>query len=115
MEKQLSAGGTLPAGYASNGKALALYRGNDARKTEEFLGVLRFTVDQHLVMHMRTGGPAGAAEESDLAMSRDPLADRDGLAVQMRVTGRDAVAMVDLDDLAVIVAIPGISHNAPGC
>src|SRR5438552_16099728 len=43
-EKQWSTGGTLPASYASNGKALALYRGNDARKTEEFLGVLWFTV-----------------------------------------------------------------------
>src|SRR5205823_14470407 len=104
----LSAG--MPAGHASNSRVLALYRGNDARKPEEFLGILRFAVNQHLVMHVRAGGPAGAAEKSDLAVPRDPLADRDGLAMKMRIAGGDAVAVIDFDDLAVIVAIPGIGH-----
>ncbi len=47
-------------------------------------------------------------------MSRDALADRYGLAVEMGVAAGDAVAVVDLDDLAVIVAVTGIGHDA-GC
>ena len=61
---------------------------------------------------MRAGSAAGAAEKADLAMPGDTLPDRHGLAVQMGVAGRDAVAVVDLDDLAVIVTISGIGHDA---
>ena len=32
--------------------------------------------------------------------------------MQMRVAGRDAVAVVDFDDLTIIVAIAGIGHDA---
>src|SRR5207302_4984687 len=91
---------------------LPLNGSHDAREPEEFFRVLRLAIDQHLVMHMRAGRAAGAAEEADLAMARDALPDRHGLAVQMGVAGRDAVAVVDLDDLAVVVAIPGIGHDA---
>src|SRR5437762_10748314 len=63
-------------------------------------------------MDMRAGSAAGAAEKADVASPADTLPDRHGLAVQMGVAGRDAVAVVDLDDLAVIVAIPGIGHDA---
>ena len=58
---------------------------DQAGETEEFLGILRFAVDHHLVVHMRTGGAAGAAEEADLAMRRDPLAARHGLSMEMSV------------------------------
>ena len=66
---------------------LPLRRRHETGEAEEFLGVLRFAVDQHLVMHMRAGGAAGAAEEADLAVRRDALPDRDGLAMEMRRNG----------------------------
>ena len=37
-------------------------------EAEEFRRVLRLAVDQHLVMHVRPGGAAGAAEKADLAV-----------------------------------------------
>ena len=45
-------------------------------------------------------------------MHRDPVADRYGLSVQMRIAGRNAIAVVDLDDLAVSAAVTGIGHHA---
>ena len=62
---------------------------------------------------MRPGGAAGAAEEADLGLRRDALADRYRGAVQMCIARGDAVAVVDLDDLAVIVAVAGEGHH-PG-
>src|SRR5579884_1116171 len=95
--------------------SLALRRNrDDVAEMEKLLGVLRLAVDQHLVMHVRAGGAAGAAEIADLGMRPDMLADRDGEAVEMGVAGRDAVAVIDLDDLAVIVAVAGIGHRAGG-
>src|SRR5438045_7776607 len=91
---------------------LPLNGGDDSGEPEEFLRVLRFAVDQHLIMDMRAGSAAGAAEKADLAMPGDTLPDRHGLTVQMGVAGRDAVAVIDLDDLAVIVTISGIGHDA---
>src|SRR5204863_5216057 len=66
----------------------------------------------HFVVHVRAGGAPGAAEEADLAVRRDALPDRHSLAMEMRIAGRDAIAVVDFDDLAVIVAITGIGHDA---
>src|SRR5437762_11665819 len=94
------------------GYVLPLNGGDDAGEAEEFLRVLRFAVDQHLIMDMRAGSAPGAAEKADLAMPGDTLSDRHSLAVQMGVAGRDAVAVVDLDDLAVIVTTSGIGHDA---
>src|ERR1700736_2952271 len=79
---------------------------------DEFLRVLRLAVDDELVMHVRAGAAAAGAEIADLLMRADPLADRDGKAVEMCVARSDAVAVVDLDDLAVIVAIGGKGHRA---
>src|SRR5438477_10178838 len=90
---------------------LALRGCDETGEAEELRRVLRLAVDQHLVMDMRTGRSAGAAEETDLGMPRHALPDRYGLAVKMGVAARDAVTVVDLDDLAVIVAIPGIGHG----
>src|SRR4051794_38412777 len=62
-------------------------------------------------MHVRSGGAAGAAEEADLAVPGDMLPDRDRETMQVGVAGGDAVTVVDLDDLAVIVAISGEGHD----
>src|SRR5215469_15499642 len=88
------------------------YRRHVAAEIEEFLRVLRLAVDDDLVMRMRTGRAAGRAEIADLLVQPDPLPDRHGERMQMRVARGDAVAVIDLDDLAVIVAIPGIGHDA---
>ena len=84
---------------------------DDASEPHEFLRVLRLAVDDDLVMHMRPGRAAGAAEKADLGLRRDMLPDRHGRAVQVPVAGREPVAVVDLDDLAVIVAIAGERHD----
>jgi hypothetical protein len=76
-------------------------------EVEEFLRVLRLAIDQHLVMHMRAGAAAGAAEEPDPLVRRHLLPDRDGGPMEMGIEGFDAVAVVDLHRLAVIAAIAG--------
>ena len=73
---------------------------------------MRLAIDQHLVMDMRAGSAAGAAEETDLGTAGDALPDRDDVSVQMAITRRNAIAVIDFDDLAVIVAIAGIGHHA---
>src|SRR3954453_20240200 len=62
-------------------------------------------------MYVRAGGAAGAAQKTDLGAASDALTDRNEISVEMPIAGGDAVAVVDLDDFAVIVAITGIGHG----
>src|SRR5271166_5862906 len=66
-------------------------------------------------MDMRAGTTAGGPEEADLRMRIDPLAHRDGVTVHMAVDGGNPIAMVDLDDLAVIAAISGKGDDPGPC
>src|SRR5690242_3372120 len=68
---------------------------------EEFLGIDRVVVHQHLVVQMRPGAAAGAAELAQPLVRAYPLAARHRDAMEMREARDDAVAMVDLDRPAV--------------
>ena len=86
---------------------------HETQKRKEFLRVLRFTVNENLIMNVRPGRASGAAEEPDLGMRRNALADRNGLPVQMGITAGQAVPVVYLDHLAIIVPVARISNYVP--
>src|SRR5262249_37132970 len=75
-------------------------------------GILWLVVDPHLIMHVRARTAAGASEKPDLFMFGDPLSDRHDIAVKMAVNGRDAVSVIDFDDLAVIAEVAGIGYGS---
>jgi hypothetical protein len=78
---------------------------------DELLGILRLAVHNHLVVYVRTRGAPGASEKTDLRLRLDPLTHRNGAAMHVRVEGSDAVAVVNLDDLAVRTPIAGAGHD----
>src|SRR5271166_5387546 len=81
-------------------------RGRDhAGKADERLGILRFVVDEYLIMHVRAGTAAAAAEKTDLLMLGDPLSDRDDVAVKVAIDCGDTVTVINLDHLAVVAAV----------
>src|SRR6266851_1318082 len=76
---------------------------NDVSGLEEFLGILRHAVDLHLVMDMRPGAAARAAEQADLLAAGEMLSQRNRDAMQMGVARDDAGAVIDVDDAAELV------------
>ena len=72
----------------------------DAR-AQEFLRIDRLAVDARLVMQMRAGRAAGRADLADGLADPHRLADLDVDLRQVAVAGGEAVAVVDLDHLAV--------------
>src|SRR6266566_4474003 len=85
----------------------------DSGETDELLRILRFAIDEYLIVHMGAGTAAAAAEKTDLLMLGDPLSDRDDVAVKVAIDGGDTVSVIDLDQLAVVAAIAGIGHGPP--
>src|SRR5260370_32370143 len=81
---------------------------------QEFLGIERLTVHHHLVVQVRPRAPARAAELADFLMRADPLAARDGDAMQVSVTCDDAVAVIDLDEFPIGVAGTREGHHPWG-
>src|SRR5215472_1739471 len=79
---------------------------------QEFLGIERLAVHHHLVMQVRPRAPARTAELADFLMRADLLPARDGDAVQVSVMRDDAVAVVDLHELAIGIARARESHDA---
>src|SRR5579863_6108787 len=78
----------------------------------EFFGILRGTVDQDLVMEMRTSAAASAAEFSNLMMGGDFLTVGDNDAVKVGIACNDAMTMVDVDYLPVSFLDAGKYHSA---
>src|SRR6185312_13415108 len=67
-------------------------------RLEKVDGVGRPSVNHNLVMQVGAGCPARMAEEAYLSPKRDllPILDQD--LVEMRVAGRDAEPVIDLDE-----------------
>ena len=66
-------------------------------------------------MKMAAGRAPGRAHAADLLAAGDVLAGRDEHHRHVAVTGRDALAMVDLDEVAIAARIPpGAKHGAVG-
>jgi hypothetical protein len=71
----------------------------------------RPAIDDHFVMEMRAGAAAGAAEFTDPGMRADALAARDHDAVEMGVARRDAVAVINVDNLAIAFLDAGEANS----
>src|SRR5690606_39616092 len=70
-------------------------------------------VDPLLVVEVRPGGAAGAADLADAGPGLHLVADRDRLGLQVGVEGGDALAVVDHDVLAVAGVAP-VGHGGDG-
>src|SRR5262245_13449011 len=85
-------------------------------RAQEALRIDRFAVDPRLVVQMRSGGAAGRADLADDLAGLDRMADLGVDAGEVAVARRDAVAVVDLDHLAVAALPAGECHRAVrGC
>src|SRR5437588_792023 len=91
-----------------------LFRGDldDIAGLEKLLRVLRHAVDLHLVMDVRPGAAAGAAEQADLLAHADMLAGRHHDAVEMGIACDNARAVVDIDDATELALRAGEDHGA---
>src|SRR5580700_6461657 len=74
---------------------------------EEFLRIDRFAIDAGLVMQMRAGRAPGRADPADHLAAANALADANVDLGEMAVAGGKAIAVIDLDHLAVTAAPPG--------
>ena len=89
---------------------------------QEFLRIDGVAVHARLVVQMRPGRAPGRADLADDLAGAHPLPDLDVIVGQMPVAGREPVAVVDLDHLAVAalpagdrdVAVGGRAHRIAG-
>src|SRR5580692_12909800 len=77
---------------------------------QKFLRIDRFAVDAGLVMQMRAGRAPGRADPADHLADANALADANVDLGEMAVAGGEAIAVVDLDHLAIAAAPAGRRH-----
>ena len=83
-------------------------------RAHESFGIDRFAVDADLVVQMRAGRAAARAEAAENVALRDLLAFGDQDFRHMAVAGRQAVAVVDLDHVAVAAHRARVDDAAGG-
>ena len=93
---------------------MALQRAEPFAGFQEPGRIDRFVVDAGFVVQMRAGGAAGRADAADDVADLDVLADAHVDRRQMAVAGRELVAVVDLDHLAVAAVPAGGDDGAGG-
>src|SRR5262249_59341414 len=81
---------------------------------QKALRVHRFAGDPRLIVQMRAGRATGRAHASDDLAGAHALAFLDVDRGKVAVAGREPVAMVDLDHLAVAAAPPRLDDGAGG-
>src|SRR5690242_6638064 len=69
-------------------------------------------VDPHLEMQVRASRTAGAADLADSVARSDPLSDLGECFRHMRVARQQAIAVADLDHVAVAVNLPDEADRA---
>src|SRR5690349_4622751 len=74
---------------------------------QEFLRIDRFAVHARFVMQVRAGRAAGRADLADDLADTHRLSDSHVDLRQMAITGREPVAVVDLDHIAVAAVAAG--------
>src|SRR6266436_5411199 len=84
-------------------QARSIHRAELRACAQEALRIDSFAVDARLVVQMRSGGAAGRADLADDLAGLDRVADLGVDAGEVAVARRHAVAVVDLDHLAVAV------------
>ena len=70
---------------------------------EIFVGIDRNALDADLVVQMRRGDAARAADVSDDLATMNVLAGSDGESGEMAVSGGDAMAVIEADEVSVTV------------
>src|ERR1700687_1285084 len=94
--------------------AMSLEAAEPDARAQELLRIDRLTVDPRLVVQMRAGGAGGEADLADGLRDVDRLAAPPADFRQMAVTGGQAMAVVDLDHIAVAALPAGDGHAAVG-
>src|SRR4051794_13038474 len=83
-------------------------------RAQEFLRIDRFAIDAGFVVQMRSGRAAGRADPADGLADLDLLADLHFDLRHVTVAGREAIAVIDLDHLAVAAVPAGGFDDAVG-
>src|SRR3989442_13180625 len=92
--------------------ALLLRARYGVRKDEKLGGVLRRTAKADLEMQVWTGRAAGIAREGDTAAALQDLAFLHEQLGKVRVPRHQVVAVIDVDDIAVLRVEAGELHHA---
>src|SRR5436189_211327 len=104
------------AGRAADGDRLAgaVLQGDEGvARLEEGHGIDRAAVDPDLVVQVAAGRAAGRAHQADQIAAVDALAGQGDPLREVAVAGLDALAVVDLDQIAVAAIVPfGASDDA---
>src|SRR5690606_23409863 len=113
-----------PAACRERGACPAMVRGSGRRGralpalgadlAQELARIVHAAVFPDLEMHVGAGGTTGRAGLGDLLADADQVADLHRIARVVRVTGDVAVAVVDLDHVAVAAAHAGETDHAVG-
>src|SRR5262245_18836527 len=90
----------------------SIYEAKLHARAQEALRIDCFAVDPRLVMQMRSGGAAGRADLADDLAGLDRVADLGVDAGEVAIACRQAVAVVDLDHLAIAALPAGECHRS---
>src|SRR5688572_10588274 len=118
FETELSTGGSWGSGKAAYSKDLGRFWAPAFRYAILISGldvlqrVDRLVVQQNLEVKVRPRGTARVAHAGDDLTPADGVADRHEIVDVVRVAGHVAIAVVDLDELAVAIALAGPDHDA---
>ena len=81
---------------------------------EEAQRVDRLAVAAHLIVQVRTGGAAAAADAADDLAALDALAFLHQDSAEMRIPGAEALAVIDFHHPAVAAAPAGLGDHPGG-
>src|SRR2546427_8861614 len=81
-------------------------------KNEKLRGVLRCAAEAHFEMQVRTGRAAGIAREGDAAAALQDVAFLHEQLGQVRIPRHQIVAVIDVDDIAVLRVEARKLHHA---
>ena len=81
----------------------------------KFHWVDRFGLVFYFIMQMRSGAPAGGAQVADQLATLDGIAPFDRSFEHMKITGTEAIAVVDNHIVAKAIGETTLGDNAVGC
>src|SRR5665811_916962 len=102
------------AGRMATARAETLKRAEPDAGAQEFLRVDRLAVGAGLIVQMRAGRSPGRADPADDLADAHRLTDLHVNLREMAVTGGQAIAVVDLDHVAIAAFAAGDAHFAGG-
>src|SRR5688572_15072917 len=88
--------------------------GDDGIVEEKLARIRRLAVDQHFVMDVWTGSEPRRPDQRDALPALHHLATPHHHLGGMRIAGDDAIAVIDLDHVAVIALVARANNGALG-